>query len=151
MGRIAAGVAVWLGLAGGGLADSITIDVWTSRNPDRSVSCTVRSDRGRLSAVEVQGPGMPPPRPMRWFAGAEERRALEAAIAAFLSGRLPAVETYSFRLPAPPYVAATWSASTLYGLKSGIYIHKGLDLDPVLDRLIATVLPGGLCAQRLAR
>lgn len=132
-------------------ADSVTFDIWTSRNPDTSVSCAVRLNRGQMSAVEVAGLGMPPPKPMRWYAGVEERQALDAALLAFLNGDLPVVEPYSSRLPDAPYITLNWSAQTADGFRSGLYAHPGLDLPPVLMALLDQVLPGGLCARLLDR
>lgn len=127
-------------------ANSITFEIWRGNDPEQVISCVVRWQRGQISAVEVMGPGMPPQRPARWFHGQREQDALTDTLTALVNRDVPSIDPTGSRLPPPPFVTATWMSRVDGGLMTGLYVQQGLDLPDVFDRLIDTVLPGGMCA-----
>lgn len=127
-------------------ANSITFEIWPTADPDDTVSCTLRLARGEVMVLEVKGLGMPPARPVRWFASDAESNSLVAALQALIGGRLASVEPIiTSRLPAPPFITATWMATLDQGLASGLYIQPGLILPPELADVLATLTPTGIC------
>ncbi len=153
MGRAAAVlVALTLGFPLAATANSLTFEIWPSSDPDQTVSCTIRLAKGQFTALEVQGLGMPPASPFRWYARPEEVAALVAALQALVSGDVASVKPIiASRLPAPPFATATWIATLDQGIASGLYIQPGLVLPKVLDDALITLMPGGLCTRTLQR
>jgi hypothetical protein len=147
MRRLITALAVITILPAPALGNSLTFDIWPSANPMQSTSCALRLAGGMITAVEVQGTGMPPQQPMRWPASPEEIAALMAALQALVSGDLPSVETYTSRLPAPPYITVNWMARVDDGMLTGLYIQKGLTLPLELTRVLDGLTPGGPCTK----
>ena len=146
MRRLITALAVITTLPAPALGNSLTFDIWPSTDPMQSTSCALRLAGGMITAVEVRGTGMPAHQPMRWPARPEEITALMAALQALVSGELPSVETYSSRLPAPPYVTVNWMARVNDGMLTGLYIQTGLVLPPELAQVLDNLTPGGPCA-----
>lgn len=133
-------------------ANTITFEIWPTTDPDTTVSCTIALSRGRFNMLEVQGLGMPAARPVHWFANEAEIAVLVAALQALVSGDLASVRPIiTSRLPAPPFVTATWMARLDTGLASGLYIQPGTGLPPALAGAIHSLMPGGLCDRALTR
>jgi hypothetical protein len=147
MRRLITALAVITLLPAPALGNSLTFDIWPSADPTQSTSCALRLAGGMITAVEVRGTGMPPHLPMRWPARPGEVAALMAALQALVAGDLPSVETYSSRLPAPPYVTVGWMARVDDGMLTGLYIQQGLHLPPALAQVLANLTPGGPCAR----
>jgi hypothetical protein len=143
--RIAGFACAVLMLPAGAAANSITFEIWPSPDPGQVISCVVRWQHGQISALEVMGPGMPPRHPARWYQGQREQDALMDALTALVNGDLPTINPTGSRLPPPPFVTATWMARVDGGLMTGLFVQQGLDLPAVFDRLITTLLPGGMC------
>lgn len=148
MGSRAATFALML-LTGPVSASSITFEIWPGTDPDRVISCVIRLQHGQIAAVEVEGLGMPPRNPARWFPATDERDVLSAALQALVDQTIPSINPTGSRLPPPPFVTATWMAEVKDGLMTGLYIQPGLDLPALFDSLIATLLPGGMCARAI--
>ena len=131
-------------------ANSITFEIWPGPDPDQVISCVIRWQHGQISALEVQGLGMPPRHPARWYQGRQEQQALLAALTALVNGDVASINPTGSRLPPPPFVTATWMARVDGGLMTGLFVQQGLDLPGVFDRLIVTLLPGGMCDGAIA-
>lgn len=132
-------------------ANTLTFEIWPSSDPDLTTSCTVSLSHGRFTALEVRGLGLPPAATLRWYADRAETSALVQALQSLVSGDLASAQPIiTSRLPAPPFITATWMATLDTGLASGLYIQPGLTLPPVLATAITTLMPGGLCARALA-
>lgn len=130
-------------------ASSVTIESHPSHDPDEVVTCTLRLDPPAMRVVEVRGVGRPLPAPATWIARPEDEARLLEALGALMSGDLAAADPApgAWTPPRPPYLTVVWTARTTGGLARGIYRQDGRDLPPVLARLVAQVMPGGLCAR----
>lgn len=131
-------------------ANSIGFDIWPGSDPDRVISCVIRLQCGRISAAEATGLGMPPVNPARRFPAATERAAMLAALQSPVDGSIPSVSPTGARLALPPFVTVAWLAEVGDGLMTGLCIQPGPDLPDPFDRLIATLLPGGMCHRAIA-
>jgi hypothetical protein len=130
----------------GAVADALTFEIVPSFDPSRSLSCRIEVTGGQIVAVQVAGTGMPPRTPMRWPVRRDEAAAVADALTALVAGDLTSVETYRSRRPPAPLITVTWGIRISGQVMSGLYIQSGLDLPPMLDRVIDTVLPGSACA-----
>jgi hypothetical protein len=126
-------------------ADSLTFEIVPSADPSLSLSCRMEVAGGQMIAVQVVGMGMPPRTPMRWPVRRDEAAAVADALAALVAGDLTSVETYRSRRPPAPMITVTWGVRISGQVMSGLYIQSGLDLPPMLDRVIDTVMPGSAC------
>ena len=148
--RIAALVCAVLLLPAVAGANSITFEIWPGTDPDQVISCVIRWQNGQISALEVEGLGMPPRHPARWYEGRFEQDALLGALTALVNGDIASINPTGSRLPSPPFVTATWMARVDGGLMTGLFVQQGLDLPGVFNRLIETVLQGGMCEAAIA-
>lgn len=130
-------------------AMSLTIEVWPSRDPTRTIYCAMTLTGGRFSTVEVIGPGPPGRRPQQWYSTEAEVTALTAAIQSLIGGALAGQDILTSRTPPPPYLSATWIANVDNVTVSGLYIAPGTTLPAALLQAVLTVLPGGPCARHL--
>ena len=126
-------------------ADVLTFDIWPSADPYKSLVCRIEIRGGQMIVVEVQGTFVPPRHVMRWPVRHGEAAAMADAMAALIAGDLPSVGGYAAHGPAAPMIAVTWSTKLERGLVAGVYTQSGLDLPPLLDRVIDTVMPGSAC------
>ena len=126
-------------------ADVLTFDIRPSANPYKSLFCRIEIRGGQMIVVEVLGTFVSPRQVMRWPVRHGEAAAMADAMAAMISGDLPSVEGYAAHGPPAPMIAVTWSTKLERGLVAGVYTQSGLDLPPLLDRVIDTVMPGSAC------
>lgn len=144
-------LALMLALPDPAAAHSISLVIAPSPDPDLLAQCSVVLLLGQIGVAQSLGTGAPPARPLLWRANEAEIAAITAALQAFVAGELPSVPPRDALLPPPPYATATWQTQVDGGLVAGRYMQRGSDLPDVLDRLIATVLPGSYCATPPAR
>jgi hypothetical protein len=113
------------------------------------VSCAISLVAGWITAVESAGHAAPGARPLRWPARADEMQAFAETLQSFLAGDLASTDPRAALLPLLPYLTATWVTSLDGQTVAGRYVQKGTSPPDTLAALIATVLPGGLCAGSL--
>jgi hypothetical protein len=133
----------------GSVADGLSFEFRPSTDPDQVVSCMIRQTGGWMFAVEVAGPGLPAPRPMRWPVRPDENAVVSAALTALARNELGPTGAAGSRLPKPPLATVTWLHKADEGMQSALYIQNGLQLPPILSQVVQISLPGGPC-DRLA-
>ena len=84
---------------------------------------------------------------MQWYAKEIEVAALNTALQSLISGDLTAEVMQTTRMPAPPYISATWVANVDDRIAAGLFIPPGVVLPDPLLAAIRAILPGGLCAR----
>jgi hypothetical protein len=150
MRRRAAAALVVLSLAVAGPAKGHAITLSVAGADGRLVSCAISLVAGWITAVESTGHAAPGARPLRWRADAAEIQVFAQALQALLTGDLATTDPRAAILPVPPYLTATW-VTTLDGHSvGGRYMQDGTDPPDPLAAMVATILPGGLCAGALA-
>ena len=136
-------------LPGLAAADSLTIEVWPSADPTKTIYCAITLSHNRFSALQVIGHGAPA-QPLRWYSTESDIAAMTSAWQSLIGGELAGQVILTSRTPPPPYVSVTWVANVDNATASGIYIQPGVTLPDVVLQAVLTVLPGGLCARHLA-
>lgn len=129
-------------------AATLTIEVWPSADPHKTIFCAMSLTNGRFSAFELIGHGRAGA-PRRWYSMETEILAFGTALQSLISGDLAGQVILTSRTPPPPFVSATWLANVDNATTSGIYIQTGVALPETLLQAILTVLPGGPCARHL--
>jgi hypothetical protein len=120
-------------------ANRLTFEVWPDASPDHMVSCSFAVADGWISLVQVEGVGMPGPKPMRWRASDAEEDAMASGLQALVGGQLGSVDPYQSRQPPAPFVSVTWMTRLDDQLASGLYVQTGLALPAPLLQTVASL------------
>jgi hypothetical protein len=118
-------------------ANRLTFEVWPDGSPDHVISCSLALNDGWISLVQVTGPGMPGPSPMRWRASRDELEAVSDGLQALVGGALGSVDPYRSRQPPAPFLTVTWMTRLDNRLATGLYVQPGLALPGPLSRTLA--------------
>lgn len=97
-----------------------------------------------MRVVQGRGPGTDE-RVVSWAPNAAEEAAMMAALAALVSGELPALPPTDPGQPPPPYLSVTWITRLDGQILSGRMVAPGLRLPPPLAETVARLMPGSLC------
>jgi hypothetical protein len=131
-------------------ANRLTFEVWPDASPDHTIACSVGFEDGWISLVQITGPGMPRPEPMRWRASRAETEAVFDSLQALVTGDPGSVDPYLSRPPPAPFLSVTWMTRVDAALTTGLYIQPGLRLPGSLSRTVASLgldRPCGLSAR----
>jgi hypothetical protein len=146
--RLGGVLAILMSLPGAAAAATLTIEVWPSIDPNKTIFCAMSLTNGRFSAFELIGHGRTGA-PRRWYAIETEILAFGTALQSLIGGDLAGQVILTSRTPQPPYIAATWLANVDDTTATGIYVQSGIALPDVLLQAVVTLLPDGPCARHL--
>ena len=138
-----------LALPAAALANSLTLNIWPSDDPDSAVFCALTLSDGQISVIEARGLGMQNPRALRWWANRADADAFLHAMQALVSGAVPSQNPLLSPRPRPPFLTVTWIANLDGRVTSGRYTGNGLFLPAELAEMLDTVTPGSSCRSAL--